>query len=80
MKQYLPKGYIIRGLKICVSHKDINTLRICMCTMFEKGMYLNSEMAKRMLRDINLIHVEKQVYFTICSIRGILQRILDLIK
>ena len=63
MKQYLPKGYIIRGIEnLCAWQKDINTLRRCMCTMFEKGMYLNSEMAKRMLRDIGPDSCRKAKY------------------
>ena len=51
-----------------------------MCTMFEKGMYLNSEMAKRMLRDIGPDSCRKAKYILPFVRYGILQRILDLIK
>lgn len=63
MKQYLPKKYVINAIEdLCVWQRDIENLRICLCNMANHGMFLNTQIAKKMLRDMGPNSCRKAKY------------------
>tara|TARA_B100000963_G_C22636147_1_gene677744 strand:+ start:5101 stop:5559 length:459 start_codon:yes stop_codon:yes gene_type:complete len=63
MKQYLPKKYIINAIEnLCVWQRDIDNLRTCLCNMANHGMFLDTKIAKKMLRDMGPNSCRKAKY------------------